>query len=375
MQKVRKTEPEKSGPKTDGKTENSKERNVNGILNIYKPQDMTSHDVIAILRKASGVKKSGHTGTLDPMATGVLPVCMGSATRIMEYLDADMKEYSCTMRLGFVSDTDDIWGEVTEEKDPSGLTDDQIKAAVEKYRGKISQIPPVYSALKVNGRKLYQYARDGQDVKIRARQIYIDSIVTESISRGAHVEVAFSVRCSKGTYIRSLCRDIGEDLGCGAVMNSLERKASGIFRAEEAVDIEKIRSMAPEEIEKLLIPADKALAHFGKGIIRDGRVRAFLNGLDIYAKDVEQERKPLFSEEDLPFYADDRYTRAWCLYGQTGKEAAAAGRDSGKETGAGRDPGKGAGAGERPGGPVFLGVAMYEDETDSFRPDKVFFRG
>ena len=345
-----------------------KERNVNGILNIYKPQEMTSHDVIAIVRRASGIKKTGHTGTLDPMATGVLPVCMGSATRIMEYLDADIKEYGCTMRLGLVSDTNDIWGQVSDGKDPDHITDDQIRKAVEKYRGRISQVPPVYSALKVDGRKLYQYARSGQDVDIRAREIFIDSIVTEEISRsgntetaGRHtedddgkVEVSFNVRCSKGTYIRSLCRDIGDDLGCGAVMSRLERKGSGIFRAEEAVDIEKIRNMEPEDIEKLLIPTDRALSHFGKGLIREGRVKAFLNGLDVYAKDVKTERQPTFSEEDLPFYADGRYARAFCLYGvpEKGLKTAEAGTE-----------------------PEFLGVAMYDKETDSFRPDKIFFKG
>ena len=312
---------------------------MNGILNIYKPQGMTSHDVIAIVRKASGIRKAGHTGTLDPMATGVLPVCLGSAARIMEYLDADMKVYRCSMRLGYVSDTNDIWGDVSEAGDPAGITDDRIKEAVGRYCGRISQVPPVYSALKVNGRKLYEYARSGQDVDIKAREIYIENIVTEDISRGEDIEVTFTVTCSKGTYVRSLCRDIGEDLGCGAVMSSLERKASGVFRAEEAVDIEKIRNMDPAEIEGLLVPADRALSHFGKGVIREGRVKAFLNGLSVYAKDVEIEKAPAFSKEDLPFYADGSYASAYCLYG-----------------------------------PEFLGVAMYEEGTDSFRPDKVFFK-
>lgn len=326
---------------------NNEERKVSGILNIYKPQEMTSHDVIAIVRKASGIKKAGHTGTLDPMATGVLPVCFGSATRIMEYLDADMKVYRCVMRLGEVSDTNDIWGKVSEAGDPEGITDGQIIDAVSKYRGRISQIPPVYSALKMNGRKLYEYARNGQDVDIEARDIYIEDIVTENISRDGSTEVTFSLTCSKGTYVRSLCRDIGEDLGCGAVMSSLERKASGIFRAEEAVDIEEVRNMQPEEIVKLMTPVDRALSHFGRGIVREGRVRAFLNGLSVYARDVKIENGPAFTKDDLPFYADSRYPLAYCLYGNT---------EDGQEE------------------PVFLGVAMYDEETDSFIPDKVFFR-
>ena len=325
----------------------NKDRIVSGILNIYKPQEMTSHDVIAIIRKASGVRKAGHTGTLDPMATGVLPVCLGSAARIMEYLDADMKVYRCSMRLGYVSDTNDIWGEVSKSGDPAGITDEEINETVSRYCGRISQIPPVYSALKVNGRKLYEYARSGQDVDVKAREIYIENIVTENVSREADIEVTFTVTCSKGTYVRSLCRDIGEDLGCGAVMSSLERKASGIFQVEDAVDIEKIRNMEPKEIEDLLIPADNALSHFGKGLVREERVKAFLNGLSVYAKDVKIEKAPAFSKEDLPFYADSRYTAMYCLYGCAG---------GGQES------------------PEFLGAAAYDEETDSFKPDKVFFK-
>lgn len=328
-----------------------KDSSMNGILNISKPQEMTSHDVIAIVRLAAGMKKVGHTGTLDPMATGVLPVCFGSATRIMEYLDADVKVYECVMRLGLRSDTDDIWGTMLDpsEKETGKaeeLTDEEIRAAFVRYEGTIDQVPPLYSALKVKGRKLYEYARSGQKPEIKARKVRVDRLEVEDICRGKYTDVRFTVVCSKGTYIRSLCRDIGDDLGCGGLMKSLTRKASGIFTIDEAVDIEKVRNMEPREIQELLVPADRALAHFGEGVVKDHRVRPFLNGLSVYKKDVKIKRMPLFSGEQKDDAPNEKYPYAYCLYGDA-------------ETGSGKD---------------FLGVALLDEEEEVFRADKVFFR-
>ena len=199
-----------------------------GILNINKPEGWTSQDVAAKLRKTLGTKRVGHTGTLDPMASGVLPVCYGRATRIIEYYDADLKTYACEMQLGVRTDTLDRTGTVLEERPFQGITEEEIRSAVSRMSGWVEQIPPKYSALKVNGKRLYEYARQGLDVEIRSRRIYIDRIGTDSIDTDSGL-IRFTVRCSKGTYIRTICDDLGQELGCGAVMTALTRTESGPY--------------------------------------------------------------------------------------------------------------------------------------------------
>lgn len=248
---------------------------MNGIIVVNKPQNWTSHDCVAVMRRATGVKRIGHTGTLDPMATGVLPVCIGTSTRIMEYLDLDWKTYRCTMKLGITTDTEDIWGEVLTEADPSNVTEEQIREVFKGFTGEIEQIPPKYSALKVNGKKLYEYARAGQEVEIKSRKITIDSIEIEEIKGD---EITFTVVCSKGTYVRTICKDIGDKLGCGAAMSALTRIASGVFKIEEAVDIEDVKKMSPEEIQAKLYATDYPLVHFGKIQMDNVQARDFVNG-------------------------------------------------------------------------------------------------
>lgn len=248
---------------------------MNGIIVVNKPQNWTSHDCVAVMRRATGVKRIGHTGTLDPMATGVLPVCIGTSARIMEYLDLDWKTYRCTMKLGITTDTEDIWGEVLTEADPSNVTEEQIREVFEGFTGEIEQIPPKYSALKVNGKKLYEYARAGQEVEIKSRKITIDSIEIEEIKGD---EITFTVVCSKGTYVRTICKDIGDKLGCGAAMSALTRIASGVFKIEEAVDIEDVKKMSPEEIQAKLYATDYPLVHFGKIQMDNVQARDFVNG-------------------------------------------------------------------------------------------------
>lgn len=248
---------------------------MKGIINIYKPQDYTSHDCVAVMRRLTGVKRIGHTGTLDPMATGVLPVCIGNAARIMEYLDNDIKEYRCTMKLGVETETYDIWGNVLDEKDIGEIGREEIEKVLSGFRGEISQYPPKYSALKVNGKKLYQYARAGEDVEIKPRSVTIYGLDICSIN-GDMVE--FTVRCSKGTYIRSICHDAGEKLGCGGTMAALERTASGVFGIDTAVDIEKLKSMDKEEIESLLYSTDHPLGEFGKIQLERQSGIDFING-------------------------------------------------------------------------------------------------
>ncbi len=248
---------------------------MNGIIVVNKPQNWTSHDCVAVMRRATGVKRIGHTGTLDPMATGVLPVCIGTSARIMEYLDLDWKTYRCTMKLGITTDTEDVWGEVLTEADPSNVTEEQIREVFKGFTGEIEQIPPKYSALKVNGKKLYEYARAGQEVEIKSRKITIDSIEIEEIKGD---EITFTVVCSKGTYVRTICKDIGDKLGCGAAMSALTRIASGVFKIEEAVDIEDVKKMSPEEIQAKLYATDYPLVHFGKIQMDNVQARDFVNG-------------------------------------------------------------------------------------------------
>ena len=192
--------------------------NFNGIIVIDKEQNMTSHDVVGRVRRILGTGKVGHTGTLDPMATGVLPICVGKATRIMEYLDMDFKTYRCSMLLGKETDSRDVWGGVlssVQEAAVNEVREEEIREVFSSFRGLISQKPPIYSAVRVDGKRLYEYAREGKDVEIPSRNVYIKQLEIEEVrvGRGYESSVTFSVTCSKGTYIRSICHDAGEKLG------------------------------------------------------------------------------------------------------------------------------------------------------------------
>lgn len=276
--------------------------NINGIIVVNKPQNWTSHDCVAVMRRAVGVKRIGHTGTLDPMATGVLPVCIGTSARIMEYLDLDNKTYRCTMKLGITTDTEDVWGEILTETDPSSVTEEQIREVFAGFVGEIEQIPPKYSALKVNGKKLYEYARAGQDVEIKSRKITISSIDIEKIEGD---EITFVVVCSKGTYVRTICKDIGDKLGCGAAMSALTRIASGIFTLEEAIDIEKIKEMTKEEIIEKLYPTDYPLIHFGRINLTAIQAKDFVNGKRMKRENLEIVDASKHEEMYNVYYGDE----------------------------------------------------------------------
>lgn len=234
----------------------------NGILNINKPEGWTSQDVVAKLRGRLHIRRVGHTGTLDPMATGVLPVCFGKATRIIEYYDDDFKTYEAEMKLGMVTDTLDITGTVLETK-PVDVSEEDVIQAIDSFRGWITQIPPRYSALKVNGKPLYKYAREGVEVEIKSRKIYVEDIQPVEVNLGEN-RILFRVTCSKGTYIRTICDDIGKKLGCGGTMTALRRTQSGCFRVEEARTLPEILEMTDEELERCVIPMDKTLVHLGR---------------------------------------------------------------------------------------------------------------
>lgn len=234
----------------------------NGILNINKPEGWTSQDVVAKLRGRLHIRRVGHTGTLDPMATGVLPVCFGKATRIIEYYDDDFKTYEAEMKLGMVTDTLDITGTVLETK-PVDVSEEDVIQAIDSFRGWITQIPPKYSALKVNGKPLYKYAREGVEVEIKSRKIYVADIQPMEVNLGEN-RILFRVTCSKGTYIRTICDDIGKKLGCGGTMTALQRTQSGCFRVEDARTLPEILEMNDEELERCVIPMDETLVHLGR---------------------------------------------------------------------------------------------------------------
>lgn len=249
---------------------------TDGIINVNKPAGWTSQDVCTKLRHVLHIKKIGHTGTLDPMATGVLPVCVGKATRIIEYYDRDSKSYHASMKLGIRTDTLDITGRILETSGYEEVSEKAVREAFKAYTGNVRQIPPKYSALKINGKRAYDLAREGKDFEIKPREIIIyDNEVTRiDLERG---EIEFDVTCSKGTYIRTICDDIGSDLGCGAVMTALTRTASGYFRIEDSYTVEEIME-AEDPLVKLLIPADITLEKLGKIALNDNRITAFLNG-------------------------------------------------------------------------------------------------
>ena len=234
----------------------------NGILNINKPEGWTSQDVVAKLRGRLHIRRVGHTGTLDPMATGVLPVCFGKATRIIEYYDDDFKTYEAEMKLGMVTDTLDITGTVLETK-PVDVSEEDVVQAIDSFRGWITQIPPKYSALKVNGKPLYKYAREGVEVEIKSRKIYVADIQPVEVNLREN-RILFRVTCSKGTYIRTICDDIGKKLGCGGTMTALQRIQSGCFRVEDARTLPEILEMTDEELERCVIPMDETLVHLGR---------------------------------------------------------------------------------------------------------------
>lgn len=226
----------------------------NGILNIYKEKGYTSHDVVAKLRGIVRQKKIGHTGTLDPDAEGVLPVCLGKATRLCDMLTDQSKTYEAVILLGITTDTQDITGQILKEKETGYLTEEEVRACIAGYAGEYEQLPPMYSALKVNGKKLYELARQGIEVERKKRKVMIYDIYIEEIDLP---RIRVKVHCSKGTYIRTLCHDIGIELKCGGCMESLLRTQAGCFELENSLRLEEIeKACAGGKLSQLLLPVD-----------------------------------------------------------------------------------------------------------------------
>jgi tRNA pseudouridine55 synthase len=229
---------------------------MKGVVIVDKPAGITSHDAVDRVRKLLGERKAGHTGTLDPMATGVLPVCVGEATKIASFLTGDDKVYEATMRLGVRTDTLDMTGQVLTEQQPRA-TEADVRAVLAAFTGTITQVPPQYSAVKVRGKALYKWARKGIRVEPPPREVEIREILLQGIEMP---RVRFTVTCSKGTYIRTLCADMGDRLGCGAALEQLRRTRSGIFRLQDAVRLDgESDDGIRARLEQGLIPMNRAL--------------------------------------------------------------------------------------------------------------------
>lgn len=269
---------------------------INGIMNIYKEPGFTSHDVVAKLRGIVKQKKIGHTGTLDPDAEGVLPVCFGNATKLCDMMTDKGKEYEVCMLLGVTTDTQDMSGTVLCEKAVTA-GDEEIRTAIMSFVGGYEQIPPMYSALKINGKRLYELARQGKEVERKPRHVDIPYIrITEICIPYAR----FVVGCSKGTYIRSLCADIGEQLGCGAAMESLKRTRVGGFRIEEAITLSEVeRLVAAGECEKHVIAPDSIFMDYEGAVVTPDAEHALLNGNKLFWGQLNFDKSTAFENGEM----------------------------------------------------------------------------
>ncbi|WNQ13777.1 tRNA pseudouridine(55) synthase TruB [Paenibacillus aurantius] len=239
---------------------------LEGVLPVWKPVDFTSHDVVAKVRRMTRIKRIGHTGTLDPKVTGVLPLCIGRATRVVEYIQELPKEYEAELTIGYATDTEDATGAITEQVESVSLTENQVEDAVKAFVGVIDQVPPMYSAVKVDGRRLYELAREGKEIERKSRkvEIYKLDIILLALDE-PYPRVRFRVLCSKGTYIRTLCADIGKALGYPAVMSALVRTSTGSMTREQCLTLEEIQALAESgRLQERLIPADQAVSYLPK---------------------------------------------------------------------------------------------------------------
>lgn len=252
---------------------------MDGVLNVHKVAGPTSHDVVDKVRRIFGQRRVGHAGTLDPMATGVLVVCLGQATRLVEYLSSYDKEYRANLRLGVATDTQDSTGTILGQADASHVTRDTLERSAEAFVGDIRQVPPMVSAVKHNGRRLYELAREGKTVERAARTVRVYSIDVADFRPGRRAEAEIVVRCSGGTYIRTLCADIGDALGCGAVMTALTRTRVGRFALDSAVEVERLA----EDPGAYVIPMADALADMPAVVLDKESVRRIVHGMDVRA--------------------------------------------------------------------------------------------
>ena len=275
---------------------------INGIINVYKEKGFTSHDVVAKLRGILKQKKIGHTGTLDPDATGVLPVCLGNATKLCDMLTDKSKEYVATMRLGFCTDTQDISGEVLQTKEVL-VTEEEVEKAILSFVGPYNQVPPMYSALKVNGKKLYELAREGIEIERKARNVEIFKIEIMNISLP---DITMRVHCSKGTYIRTLCHDIGMKLGCFGTMLTLERTKVAAFLLENAYKLSEIEEIVKEDKIGTVLTRTEDMFEIMSVRVAHPYEKLLFNGNPIYLNQIA-ERIRIGDKEQVKIYAKDKF--------------------------------------------------------------------
>lgn len=253
--------------------------NLDGVLILDKPPGMTSHDVVSVMRRLTGQRRAGHTGTLDPAAAGVLPICLGQATRVAEYLLAQDKEYRAEVTFGLATDSHDATGQVVAEAGAEGLTAGTLERALDAFRGTIQQTPPMVSAVKVGGKRLYELARQGREIERKARSVTIQRLDLVDFRPGRRAVAVLDVACSKGTYIRSLARDLGEALGTGAFLSFLLRTRSGSFRLEEALSLEEVaEARGRGRLGDLLLSLGTVLAHLPELVVTGAEARALAQG-------------------------------------------------------------------------------------------------
>src|SRR5690606_6103298 len=253
---------------------------MDGILAIWKPEGWTSHDVVAKVRRLLKMKRIGHAGTLDPMVTGVLPLCLGRSTRVVEYVQERPKAYDAVIKLGIATDTEDLTGKVLASETVRKLTRQEMEDVLRRFDGGIDEVPTMFSAVKVDGKRLYDLAREGKTVERKSRKVIIHRIeLRECELEDEQPEFTFSVECSKGTYIRTLCVDIGKALGIPAAMKRLTRTMSGGITAEQCLTLEQIEELqASGELESRLIAPELAIAHIPKAIVTEEAAAKALRG-------------------------------------------------------------------------------------------------
>ncbi len=251
---------------------------------VNKPSGLSSHDVIRELRRILSIRRMGHAGTLDPQATGILLACVGKGTKVTQFLTGYDKEYEAVIRLGITTDTYDGEGEISETKKDFKVSLEELRKVVESFKGIIWQIPPMYSAIKYKGKKLYQYARAKKEVERKKREVEITNIKIMDVKMP---DVRITVSCSKGTYIRSLAHDIGQKLGCGAYLISLRRTRVGPFELKDALSLQDISCIQDEgRLTQILIPIEKTLAHFPSVVVKEGFTERIQNGAPLVSSSV-----------------------------------------------------------------------------------------
>ena len=304
---------------------------MNGILNINKPEGPTSFNIVSRIKKLTGEKRVGHAGTLDPSASGVLPVCFGNGTRVIEYLMDSTKDYRAEIEFGITTDTYDAAGSITSIKDSSSVNRNQVETALNRFLGEIQQVPPVYSALKNKGKPYYKLARAGIDVKIESRPVVIHSI---TIREWHPPVVMIDVTCGKGTYIRSIAHDLGQIIGCGAHMKSLVRRRYGPFSLYNTVSLNELeQSLSGSYWQRYIHPIDSVLLHLRAIVVNDDTRQAIQHGRTI---DNITNHAQILKGQSQPVEFEETHCR---VYGLDGR---------------------------------FLGILRYVTETEQWQPEKVF---